>query len=48
MFCDILERGFDGMGLRSDEDFKIMSPQHSAAPTMVRAGQGGCGWQQNR
>lgn len=41
LFCNILEPRFGGIGLKSNEDFKIMRPQHLAAHTMGRAGEGG-------
>lgn len=38
MFHNILEHGFDGIGFKSNEDFKIMRLQHLAANAMVRDG----------
>lgn len=57
MFHNTLEPGFDGIGFKSNEDFKIMRPQHLAANAVVRDGGGRgrpacwsvqtavCGWQ---
>lgn len=41
MFHNILEPGFDGIGFKSNEDFKIMRPQHLAPNAVVRDGEGG-------
>lgn len=40
MFHNILEPGFDGMGFKSNEGFKIMRTQCLAAKSMVRDGGG--------
>lgn len=36
MFYNILEPGFDGIGFKSNEDFKVMRLQRLAANAMVR------------
>lgn len=38
MFHNILEPEFDGIGFKSNEDFKIMRPQHLAVNAVVRWG----------
>lgn len=41
MFYNILEPGFDGIGFKSNEDFKITRLQHLAANAVVRDGERG-------
>lgn len=40
MFHNILESGFDGIGFKSNEGFRIMRAQHLAAKSMLRDGGG--------